>query len=53
MSINITLAMPPLELATGLFGLRVVLIKMGLEGRIAARLARIYAAIGWPNRSIP
>lgn len=37
-----------LALATGLFGLRVVLIKMGPDGRIAARFARIYAAIGWP-----
>jgi len=40
-----------LALTTGLFGLRVVLIKMGPEGRIAARFARIYAAIGWPIRS--
>jgi PST family polysaccharide transporter len=39
-------------LATGLFGLRVVLIKMGPEGRAAARFSRIYAAIGWPIRSI-
>tara|TARA_R100000935_G_scaffold49398_2_gene74682 strand:- start:9046 stop:10545 length:1500 start_codon:yes stop_codon:yes gene_type:complete len=37
-----------LALATGLFGLRVVLIKMGPEGRVAARFSRIYAAIGWP-----
>ena len=37
--------------ATGVFGLRVVLIKMGPEGSIAARLTRIYAAIGWPIRS--
>lgn len=37
-----------LALGTGLFGLRVVLIKMGPEGRVAARFARIYAAIGWP-----
>lgn len=42
-----------LALASGLFGLRVVLIKMGPEGRVAARLARIYAVIGWPIRSIP
>ncbi|MDF1776196.1 MAG: O-antigen translocase [Rhizobiaceae bacterium] len=41
-----------LALATGLFGLRVVLIKMGPEGRVAAYFARIYAAIGWPIRSI-
>ena len=45
-------ASPVLAFATGLFGLRVVLIKMGPEGRIAARLTRIYAAIGWPIRSI-
>ena len=42
-----------LALATGLFGLRVVLIKMGPEGRVAARFARIYAAIGWPIQSTP
>ena len=40
-------------LATGLFGLRVVLIKMGPEGRIATRLTRLYTAIGWPIRSTP
>lgn len=37
-----------LALATGLFGLRIVLIKIGPEGRVAMRFARIYAAIGWP-----
>ena len=37
-----------LALATGLFGLRVVLIKMGPEGRVARRFARIYVAIRWP-----
>lgn len=37
-----------LALTTGLFGLRVVIIKMGQKGRIAARFARIYDAIGWP-----
>lgn len=42
-----------LAFATGLFGLRVVLIKMGPEGRVAASLARIFTAIGWPIRSIP
>lgn len=46
------IASPLLALATGAFGLRVVLIKMGPEGRIAARLTRIYAAIGWPIRSM-
>ena len=44
---------PVLACATGLFGLRVVLIKMGPEGRIAARFARIYAAIGWPLPETP
>ena len=44
-------ASPLLACATGLFGLRVVLIKMGPEGRIATRLTRLYAAIGWPIRS--
>lgn len=37
-----------LALATGLFGLRVMIIKIGPEGRFA----RIYAAIGWPIRNI-
>jgi len=41
-------ASPVLALATGLFGLRVVLIKMGATARIAARVAHIYAVIGWP-----
>lgn len=41
-----------LALLTGFFGLRVVLIKMGPEGRITSRLMRIYAFIGWPIRSI-
>jgi O-antigen/teichoic acid export membrane protein len=38
----------PLAAATGLFGLRVVLEKVGPHGRLASRLARVYAAIGWP-----
>ena len=41
-----------LAMATCFFGLRVVLIKMGPEGHIAERFARIYASIGWPIRSI-
>ena len=32
---------------TGLFGLRVVLVKVGPEGRLASRLTRFYAYIGW------
>jgi O-antigen/teichoic acid export membrane protein len=46
------IASPFLALATGVIGLRVVLIKIASEGRIAARFASIYAAIGWPIRSI-
>ena len=42
------IASPVLALATGLFGLRVVLIKIGPQGRLSARFARLYAAIGWP-----
>lgn len=42
-----------LALATGLFGLRIVLTKIGPEGRAAARFAQIYAAIGWPIRTHP
>lgn len=41
-----------LALATSVFRLRVVLIKMGFEGRISTRFTRIYAAIGWQIRSI-
>lgn len=37
---------PVLALAAGVYGLRVVLIKMGPEGRVAARFAHIYAAVG-------
>ena len=44
-------ASPLLASATGLFGLRVVLIKIGLQGRLASRLARLFAGIGWPIRS--
>ena len=47
------LAAPILALATGVFGLRVILAKLGLEGRVASRFARLYAAIGWPIRSKP
>lgn len=42
-----------LAAATGLFGLRVVMIKIGPEGRIAKRLCRLFASIGWPIRSKP
>lgn len=40
-----------LALGTGIFGLRVVLVKIGPTGRYVAPLARAYAAIGWPIRS--
>ena len=39
-----------LAAATGLFGLRVVLVKIGPEGKIATRLTRFYAYIGWTIR---
>jgi PST family polysaccharide transporter len=39
--------------ATGLFGLRVVLVKIGPEGRLASRFARFYAAIRWPIPETP
>lgn len=42
---------PLIGLATGFFGLRVVLGKIGPNGRLSARFARLYAAIGWPIRS--
>lgn len=44
------LVAPLLALATGLLGLRVVLVKIGPEGRFATRLTRFYTAIGWPIR---
>ena len=47
------MASPVLAVATGLFGLRVVLIKIGPEGRLAPRLARLYAAIRWPLPETP
>ena len=42
-----------LAAATGLIGLRVVLVKIGLGGRVASRLAQLYAAIGWPIPETP
>lgn len=45
------IAAPFLALITGLLGLRIVLAKIGPSGRIAAPLARAYAAVGWPIRS--
>lgn len=37
-----------LALLTGLVGARIVLRKIGPEGRLASKLARLYQAIGWP-----
>lgn len=37
--------------ASGLAGLRVVLIKIGPNGRLAARMFAIFARMGWPVRS--
>jgi len=45
------LAAPVLSLTTGLFGLRVVLMKIGPEGHLAARLYGFFANIRWPIRS--
>ena len=42
---------PLLALATGFYGLRVVLVKIGPTGRVAGHLARVYETIGWPIRS--
>lgn len=46
-----TIISPFLALATGIFGVRVVLLKIGPEGKIASRLARLFSLIGWPIRS--
>ena len=37
-----------LALTTGMFGLRVVLVKIGPSGSVPSRLFRLYAAVGWP-----
>lgn len=42
-----------LAAATGLAGLRVVLIKIGPEGRLARKLTTFFAAIGWPLKGAP
>lgn len=43
---------PILALLTGLFGLRVVLSKIGPESRIAARFSELYARFGWPLKEV-
>ncbi|WP_415393761.1 O-antigen translocase [Paracoccus sp. SJTW-4] len=42
-----------LALVGGIVGLRVVLIKIGPQGPLAARLSAFFTAIGWPIRSKP
>ena len=42
------MASPLLAAATGLFGLRVVLSKVGKHGRLPTRLYGIFAKLGWP-----
>ena len=45
------IASPLLAAATGLFGLRVVLSKVGKHGRLPTRLYGIFARLGWPIQS--
>ena len=45
------MASPLLAAATGLFGLRVVLSKVGKHGRLPTRLYGIFAKLGWPIQS--
>lgn len=40
-----------LALVTGIFGVRVVLSKIGNQGSLAIRLYRIFARLGWPIQS--
>ena len=42
------MASPLLAAATGLFGLRVVLSKVGKHGRLPTQLYGIFAKLGWP-----
>lgn len=45
-------ASPLLAIFTGLFGLRVVLLKIGISGRFACQIAKFFSIIGWPIRDI-
>jgi O-antigen/teichoic acid export membrane protein len=45
------IASPLLAAATGLFGLRIVLRKVGMHGRLATKLYRFFAQLGWPIQS--
>jgi O-antigen/teichoic acid export membrane protein len=44
------IASPLLATATGLFGLLIVLSKVGKHGRVPTRLYGIFARLGWPIR---
>ncbi len=44
------LAAVTLAAVTGVIGLRLVLVKIGPQGRLPSRLNAIFAAIGWPVR---
>jgi hypothetical protein len=45
------IASPILAAVTGLFGLRIVLSKVGMHGSLPTRLYGIFARLGWPIRS--
>jgi len=45
------IASPLLAAATGLFGLRVVLSKVGKHGRLPTRLYGIFERLGWSVQS--
>ena len=40
-----------LALITGVFGLRVVIMKIGTQGRLVSVVARVFAAVGWPVKA--
>ncbi|MGV0908803.1 O-antigen translocase [Martelella sp. FOR1707] len=44
------LSAPALAIATGIFGLRITLAKIGPHGRIPKRLTKLFDKIGWPIR---
>lgn len=46
------IASTSLALVTGIFGLRIVLMKTGSDSRIGNRCARTFHAIGWPIKRI-
>ena len=40
-----------LALVTGISGLRVVIMKIGTQGRLVSVVARVFAAVGWPVKA--